>query len=66
LNRLRGLSLQGSEREMLEETSALTSEDIALMEEFLDTDPFDEAIEFEIRLESGEVLDCTFMPDWEE
>ena len=50
---------------MLEETSALTSEDILLMEEFLDTDPFDEAIDFEIQLEDGETLPCTFMPDCE-
>ncbi len=52
---------------MLEETSALTSEDIEIMEEFLDTDPFDEAIYFELALEDGEVLDCKFVPDiWEE
>ena len=51
---------------MLEESSALTSEDIEIMEEFLDTDPFDEAIDFKIALEDGEVLECTFMPDWEE
>jgi len=50
---------------VLEETSALTSDDILLMEEFLDVDPFDEAIDFEIQLEDGEVYDCTFMPDWE-
>ena len=59
--------LRDSERRMLEESEVLTSEDIALMEEFLDTDPFDEATKFEIRLEDGEVLDCTFMPEiWEE
>ena len=31
----------------------------------MDTDPFDEAIDFEIQLEDGEVYECTFMPDWE-
>ena len=51
---------------MHEESEALNGDDIALMEEFLDTDPFDEGIDFEIELENGEIFDCTFLPDWEE
>jgi hypothetical protein len=49
-----------------EESEALSRDDIDLMEEFMDVDPFDEAIDFEIELEDGGVFDCTFLPDWEE
>jgi hypothetical protein len=53
-------------RRLHKESEVLSKDDIALIEEFMDVDPFDEGIDFEIELEDGEVFDCTFLPDWEE